>query len=141
MPMPAASAMAIASAAPFSGLSLPAKTAPSPAVGDHGIERGGMSGGVIASGVGDLDARHLRSGRGVDLDVVAPGRQAAGKIGYEHLRPAALRLADRTDQRRDQRDPHRGITLKARSFGGFVSITSYGTRLRRRRRTSAAAPG
>ena len=41
--------MSIASAAPFSGLSRPAKTAPSPAASDQGTERVGTYGGRIAS--------------------------------------------------------------------------------------------
>src|SRR5262249_60119724 len=46
---PASCAIAIASAAPFSGLNLPAKTAPDPAVGEKRIFRVGMYGGRIAS--------------------------------------------------------------------------------------------
>jgi len=45
----AAQAMSMASAAPFSGLSLPANTAPSPASGDQGMTRVGGYGGRIAS--------------------------------------------------------------------------------------------
>src|SRR5258707_7003037 len=41
--------MSMASAAPFSGLSLPANTAPSPAASDQGTERVGTYGGRIAS--------------------------------------------------------------------------------------------
>src|SRR5258707_1537557 len=41
--------MSIAAAAPFSGLSLPANTAPSPAASDQGTERVGTYGGRIAS--------------------------------------------------------------------------------------------
>src|ERR1700761_2783174 len=40
--------MAIASAAPFSGLNLPANTAPEPTAGENEIRRVGMYGGRIA---------------------------------------------------------------------------------------------
>src|SRR5258708_38851889 len=49
MGRPAARAMSMASAAPFSGLNLPANTAPSPAAFDHGMSLVGTYGGKIAS--------------------------------------------------------------------------------------------
>ena len=225
--------MSMASAAPFSGLSLPAKTAPPPAAGDQGMTRVGTYGGRIAStratwlqalawnadtpataggrpsagrvaergrdgrlwrqvqrvdhgnvqragqadgrgvegvivddvvaglpdhgvdagkgargrvliarapgqrrgrawpqgpgidpGVDHRDPRYLRSGGRVDMDLVRPAGQAAGKVGDKGLRAAALRLTDGRHQRGDDRDLHRAMTLNARSRGGLMPSTS-----------------
>src|ERR1022692_4630920 len=113
--------MSIASAAPFSGLSLPAKTAPSPAASDQGTERVGTYGGRMASTRGTLrpglawnaDTQATAGGclpwaacrsaaaiaasgssGGVDMHLVASADQAARKVGHEGLRASALRLAD-----------------------------------------------
>ena len=75
------------------------------------------------------------------MHLVAPADQAAGEIGHERLRTAALGLADRGDQRRHDRDLHPDITLNARSRGGLMPIISNGTRRQPRRRTSSAALG
>src|SRR5207248_7338740 len=74
----------------------------------------------IDPGVDHLHTGHLRSRRRVQMNVVASARQATREIRYEHLRPAALRLADGADHRGDDRDLHRAITLKARSRGGLA---------------------
>ena len=95
----------------------------------------------IDSGVDHLDPRDLRSGGGVDVHVVAPAGQAAGQIGHERLRAAALRLPDGRHQRRHDRDLHPASTLKARSRGGLMPSTSKGTSREPRRRTSSAALG
>ena len=55
---------------------------------------------------------------------MAPPHEPTGQVGYERLRPAALRLADGADEGSDDRDPHRAIILKARSRGGLVPSTS-----------------
>jgi len=60
----------------------------------------------IDSGVDHLDARDLRSGGGVDVDFVPPAGQAAGQIGHEGLRAAALRLTDGRHERRHNGDLH-----------------------------------
>ena len=49
MRTPATRAISMASAAPFSGLSLPAKSAPSPPSYDHSISPVGTRGGRIAA--------------------------------------------------------------------------------------------
>ena len=95
----------------------------------------------IDSGVDHLDPRDLRSSGGVDVHVVAPAGQAAGQIGHERLRTAALRLPDGRHQRRHDRDLHPASTLKAKSRGGLMPSSSKGTLREPRRRTSPAALG
>ena len=48
------------------------------------VQRGGQRVGVDPR-VDHLDARYVRSGRGVDLDLVASVHQTARQIGYERL--------------------------------------------------------
>jgi hypothetical protein len=45
------------------------------------------------------------------VNIVASIDEAARQIGYERLRSAALGLADRADERSDERELHRAITL------------------------------
>src|SRR6266699_849480 len=74
-------------------------------------------------------------------DAPEDARGAAGQIGHEGLRATELRLPDGGDERRHDRDLHRGRSLKATSRGGLMPRTSNGTCRRRRRRTSSAARG
>ena len=104
------------------------------------VERARQRPGVDP-GVDHLDPRDLRTGGGVDVHIVAPAGQAAGQIGHERLRAAALRLPDGRHQRRHDRDLHAASTLKARSRGGLMPSTSKGTFRQRRRRTWSAALG
>ncbi len=112
------------------------------AIGGAGrsVERGAQRLG-IDPGIDHRNARHLRSGGGVEVDLVTSVDEPARQVGHEGLRPTTLRLADGRHERRDDRDPHRGITLKARSRGGLIPSTSYGTCVAPRRRTSATALG
>ena len=75
------------------------------------------------------------------MHVVAAGGQAAGQIGHERLRTAALGLPDGRHQRRHDRDLHPASTLKARSRGGLMPMTSKGTFREPRRWISPAAWG
>src|SRR5262249_35357151 len=93
------------------------------------------------SGVDHLDPWDLRSGGGVDVHVVAPAGQAAGQVGHERLRAAALGLPDGRHQRRHDRDLHPASTLKARSRGGLMPMSSKGTFREPRRRTPPATLG
>jgi hypothetical protein len=78
----------------------------------------------IDPGVDDRDPRYLGSGGRVHVDLVAPAGQPAREIGDERLRAAGLRLADRRHERRDERDPHLGMTLNEMSRGGLIPSSS-----------------
>lgn len=58
------------------------------------------------------------------MNLVASVHQSTRQIVDESLRPAPLWLSDRGDERGDDRDHHRVITLNARSHGGLTSNAS-----------------